>query len=363
LRDHDRFDPARGDRAEDYALYVQGWQATSMIYYVRTCSSTPLFAWPSQSGPSGLDSSFFFEKRTPPAIQISSRKASKGSPTLFAIIQIVNSIVSKRFNSIIMASKFVSATILGVAVILAAVVVPVAGQDPPPPSCALIVDKECSWVPPDDYEFDCKKGRPITSITMIWAASDLNEIEVVTPDGITLGPILIGDEVTFDTTGYRKEYEVRVLFEGVTAGTSVFRIDCNDKSMNGPKDCGKLQGGGKKGTGINGWLLEGMAGAGQLLECTPSWGTNACEIIAGSTVTYSYKVTNVGDVNILNVKVSDDDIGFVGEIEKIETDKSERVQTKVLVFEDVTNTATVTGTTAEGVECRGTDSVTVTVVA
>ena len=65
-------------------------------------------------------------------------------------------------------------------------------------------------------------------------------------------------------------------------GQSTFHLSCSDIDMNGPEDCGKVQGDGKDKTGfLNNWILEGLSGNGKTLDCTttPSFPTaGACTV-------------------------------------------------------------------------------------
>ena len=86
--------------------------------------------------------------------------------------------------------------------------------------------------------------------------------------------------------------------------------------MNGPEDCGKTQGDAKGLTGlsINQWKFEGMAGNGQILDCTPAPlpGAKQCEISSpGSKITFNYAVSNQGCVRH-DVTLTDDKLGDVG---------------------------------------------------
>ena len=49
-------------------------------------------------------------------------------------------------------------------------------------------------------------------------------------------------------------------------------ISCSDSAMNGPEDCGLLQGDGKGDDSslVNLWQLEGLSGNGVTLDCTPT---------------------------------------------------------------------------------------------
>jgi protocatechuate 3,4-dioxygenase beta subunit len=145
--------------------------------------------------------------------------------------------------------------------------------------CSLTVTKTCQ-VPPPPTTFDCSDAKPIDELTMIWdgvqnirirAWSDnvgsstlLADIDNITP----------GQEVTVSGFAGSPNDVYWEIFQAGTLtkiGESTFHRSCSDDDMNGPEDCGKLEGDGKDKSGyINEWLFEGMAGNGQQLICTPT---------------------------------------------------------------------------------------------
>ena len=141
-------------------------------------------------------------------------------------------------------------------------------------------------LPPPPPPFECK-GK-IKELTMIWDGDkNISEIAVYrdkydpkNPEknlmyNIIGGPIRRGDNVA--ATGYvaanaKNDVDWLITFEDGTTGISRFHLSCSDKDMNGPEDCGKPQGDGKKNKSncINDWVLEGMVDSAEgILDCTP----------------------------------------------------------------------------------------------
>ena len=135
-------------------------------------------------------------------------------------------------------------------------------------------------------EFDC--NRPIRELTMIWDGTQA--VRIIAYDGDTSDAILaqvdniaIGDEVV--VSGYSGSsndvfWEIFPAGPGTTKiGESSFHLTCSDRDMDGPEDCGKREGNGKRDEAnlINDWLLEGMVDADTTLECTVTPGGDECE--------------------------------------------------------------------------------------
>ncbi|NNF51658.1 MAG: hypothetical protein HKN59_04395, partial [Gammaproteobacteria bacterium] len=143
--------------------------------------------------------------------------------------------------------------------------------------CDLSLDKMCFVTPlPPSSNFACDK--PIDSLTMIWTGN--NTVWVRAWKGsvgsTSLGVKSVGpdEEVTF--TGFAGSPN-DVFWEvfsdaGLTnkIGESKFHLSCSDDDMDGPEDCGKLQGNGKDNDSslLNDWLLEGIVDAQGTLDCT-----------------------------------------------------------------------------------------------
>ncbi|WDE07685.1 hypothetical protein SG34_012775 [Thalassomonas viridans] len=139
----------------------------------------------------------------------------------------------------------------------------------------------------DPGHYKCTK--PIDGLTMIWSGDKSVEVEAFkgSPHAPSLGKQLVapGDEVSFSGfAGSPKDvyWLIRHATTGHLLGKSKFHLSCSDKHMNGPEDCGSMQGNGKgggdddddddnrhHGSLINLWKLEGIVDAGGTLNCTP----------------------------------------------------------------------------------------------
>ena len=72
--------------------------------------------------------------------------------------------------------------------------------------------------------------------------------------------------------------------------------------------------------------------------------TGAAKAHAGDDVTYSFDVTNTGDVDLTNVSVDDDKLGHIGDIGDLAVGESETLtKTSAAPADDVTNVATACG--------------------
>lgn len=158
--------------------------------------------------------------------------------------------------------------------------------------CNLILKKNCEVPSPPPGGFVCSSAKPIDSITMIWNGTQTVSImawkgNVGSTLLATINNIVTGQEVTVSGYAGSPNDVYWEIFDdssgqssGQKIGTSTFHLSCSDADMNGPEDCGKAQGNGKttdtKWT--NTWILEGMAGNGQVLDCTPqpTGPTNEC---------------------------------------------------------------------------------------
>jgi hypothetical protein len=172
--------------------------------------------------------------------------------------------------------------------------------NPPPPACDLTVQKTCEIPAPPPAPFVCSDAKPINSLSMRWAGTVNVNIKAYKGSVgsallTTINNITPGQVVT--VTGYAGApndvfWEVFNASTGAKIGESKFHISCSDADMNGPEDCGKLQGngkdekkdGGKGGNLVNLWDFEGMAGNGKTLSCTPPPpppGTSSCALTPG----------------------------------------------------------------------------------
>ncbi len=142
--------------------------------------------------------------------------------------------------------------------------------------------------PPPLPPFVCNDAKPIDSMTVVWngpvpilVTAWNGSVGSGSPTyfGTAADPVQPGEEVTFTRTGtypndiYWQLFNVDGSVYHAAAGDkgqSTFHLSCSDEDMNGPEDCGKAAGDGKAKAGyINQWILEGMAGNGLVLDCTP----------------------------------------------------------------------------------------------
>lgn len=118
--------------------------------------------------------------------------------------------------------------------------------------------------------FDCKAAKPIETLTLIWDGPD--GVNISGEGGQIITGIKNGDEVVIEALGLGNDVEL--IISGAVRGKSKFHVSCSDEDMNGPEDCGKLQGDGKAGKKgpkpgmVNLWIFEGMSGS-RSLDCTP----------------------------------------------------------------------------------------------
>lgn len=213
-------------------------------------------------------------------------------------------------------------------------------------------------------DFVCKDEAPIVAITLLSNFDELVKAE--DPVGNTFDNLNPGDEVTFRTEGYKKEFDVKVFQAGTATqiGTSTFRIDCKDKDMNDPEDCGKSEGtGGKKDKDsllLTDWILEGMRGPELELDCTPPGPGDACEYCGLPEyyeVEYTIVVTNNGDP-LTSITLTSD---VVGEPIAMPFDLAAGVSKTFKITTPISESATFTvkGLLANGSNCVKDDSVSI----
>ena len=150
------------------------------------------------------------------------------------------------------------------------------------PPCDIEVDKKCVIPrPPNPTGGEC--AGKVTRLTLIWTGDTTVQVSgqvmdktVVEPGGtVTLiGPFDGNDQIlNFQSLG------------GGISGSSEFHMSCSDPDMNGPEDCGKLQGDGKNSKGGSGlanvWILAGLvSGSGGAFDCNinvePEGGQDNC---------------------------------------------------------------------------------------
>lgn len=153
-------------------------------------------------------------------------------------------------------------------------VVTVTGETVAGTTCSAMDSAEVIVVP---LPFECDK--PIKELTMIWDGTQEIRVKVWKGKvGSTLladiDNIMPGDEVTVDGFTGKPNDVIWEIFEAnsdTKIGESKFHLSCSDPDMNGPEDCGKREGDGKKNESkyINDWLLEGMVDKTSIFDCTP----------------------------------------------------------------------------------------------
>jgi hypothetical protein len=156
------------------------------------------------------------------------------------------------------------------------------------PDCDLTVEKSCQVVEPPALDFVCSDAKPLDTLTMI--SAEQREISSIAyyrdkfdPNdpgknliGTIPGPINLDSEVA--ASGYaaadaRNDVDWVISFANDDPdAVSRFHRSCSDPDMNGPEDCGKLEGNSKDDRPelLNVWKLEGLAGNGLALDCTVS---------------------------------------------------------------------------------------------
>ena len=140
---------------------------------------------------------------------------------------------------------------------------------------------------PSPGPFVCSDAKPIDSLSMIWNGTQTVTIKawkgaVGSTLLATINDITPGTEVTvsgFAGSPNDVYWEIFDNTTGTKIGYSIFHLSCSDGDMNGPEDCGKAAGDSKGVSGtVNDWIFEGMAGNGQVLDCTlaPTEPSNQC---------------------------------------------------------------------------------------
>ncbi len=162
------------------------------------------------------------------------------------------------------------------------------------PLCDLTVEKTCQ-VLPIPGPFDCSDAKPLDVLTMIWKGTATVDVKAWKGSvGSTLLDTVTGvmpdDEV--QVSGFAGApndvyWEIFVAGTPTKLGESNFHLSCSDDAMDGDEDCGQPLGDGKNDDSglINDWLLEGLAGNGHELDCTPTPPVPAemCEVLAVPT--------------------------------------------------------------------------------
>ena len=133
------------------------------------------------------------------------------------------------------------------------------------PDCDVTVEKTCQVIPPPTPgDFVCSDAKPLDVLTMILAEDrEIAEIRYykATYDpskseddnlpnliGVIDGPIVLGDEVAaagYAAANATNDVDWVITFADGSQEISRFHRSCSDSEMNGPEDCGKLEGDGK----------------------------------------------------------------------------------------------------------------------
>lgn len=131
--------------------------------------------------------------------------------------------------------------------------------------CTATDSLKITMAGPAPEPFVCKDAKPLTQLSLTWTGP--SGANVVTESGQSFANVQNGQEIIFDLNGVGGDAELTV--SGSVHGESKFHLSCSDDDMNGPEDCGKLQGNGKKGDSdlLNLWRLEGIAGD-TVLDCS-----------------------------------------------------------------------------------------------
>lgn len=135
----------------------------------------------------------------------------------------------------------------------------------PGPVGDIAVDARC-FVKPVSQPGTGVCTKPVTTLRFVWDGP--GPVNITAFDGSvgsrvvqTISGIDTGDLVTVEGFSGRSN-DVQFQISGAVNGVSEFHISCSDQDMNGPEDCGKLQGDGKRNQSglVNRWLFAGMTG-------------------------------------------------------------------------------------------------------
>jgi len=144
--------------------------------------------------------------------------------------------------------------------------------------CAPATDQvTVGVIAPPQGSFSC--SAPMTELTVIWNGAQTVDVKAWAGEPGTSALLGTFDNVDpgekITVTGLGATTPTLEIFDstGTTLiGTSQFKVDCSDHSMNGIEDCGKENGNLKDNQPslINDWLLEGMVDSDETLACTPA---------------------------------------------------------------------------------------------
>ncbi|MBT8143619.1 MAG: hypothetical protein KJO55_02900 [Gammaproteobacteria bacterium] len=150
--------------------------------------------------------------------------------------------------------------------------------------CAINVEAGCHVASLATELYQCSKR--VNSLRMTWVGTQdvrvrayngkpddplVAEFDLVSPgETIEIPPM---DNPPDDVI-----WEIFDIVSGDRLGESKFRLACDDEEMNGPEDCGVLQGNGKdnKSELINAWQFSGLTDSSGLVDCTPASYTEVC---------------------------------------------------------------------------------------
>jgi uncharacterized repeat protein (TIGR01451 family) len=149
-----------------------------------------------------------------------------------------------------------------------------------PAVCNVTVDKTCQVLAPTSDVGTGTCQKPINVLTLEYAgAKSVKTIQwykgavgstlLGTLDR-TANPIVAGEVLSFaGFGGSPNDVEMRLTYTDNNMATSQFHISCSDTDMNGPEDCGKLEGNGKNNasTLANVWLFRGTNGSNGGISC------------------------------------------------------------------------------------------------
>ncbi len=146
------------------------------------------------------------------------------------------------------------------------------------PVCDVVVEKTCAILPPQVSEGTCEK--PIDVLTLEYAAIQTGGKLIDSVDWYAgdVGSTLIGttgaiaDGEVFDFSGFDgspNDVQMLITFDDGSQVISEFHRSCSDPQMDGPEDCGTLEGDGKSNDLSEGniWLFRGTDGPNGGITC------------------------------------------------------------------------------------------------
>lgn len=170
-----------------------------------------------------------------------------------------------------------------------------------PEVCTLEVDKKCI-VPTQPIALAGECDGKVVQLALIWRGSSPVQVSGQQTDKTLVNP---GESLTLFGPFDGNDQDLFLQTAG-GSGTSTFHMSCSDDEMDGPEDCGTLQGNGKKDSGgVNLWELAGLvstdggfdcgtlnagpAGSGGQDECNlVSRGAPSCDTGKPDTITFLF---------------------------------------------------------------------------